>query len=144
VPLAWGGWDDDDKAEAKEERPKARKELKSKTAFMLDEFAFTGGKLYRGLKKRDRVLQVECDSETDQYAVVPCRVVGVRRFKRGRTMRCIVFLERPKKAKRINVLRLVERLGSLAVKIEKLEADPLVISNPQTIYALGQLWPSTN
>lgn len=144
VPLFWDGWDADDEAEAKDERPKARSELKSKSAFILDEFAFTGGKIYNGLKKNHRVLPVECDSETDRYAVVPCRVLRVRRFKRGRTMRCIVFLERLKNAKRINVERLVERLGSLVTKIENLDRQPVVLSNPQTIYALGQLWPSTH
>jgi len=139
-PLELTDYDEETQKHYDNEKPKAIKKLNDKSQFILDDFKWTGKKVYEKLKLNQRVLIVEEDNNGWFYLVPPCRVIHIKRWRKGTAFKLIVFLERLKNQKRIRIDRALRKLDTHSGVINNLDVEAKLVEKAATVYQLGQLW----
>jgi hypothetical protein len=130
--------DEEDEAQAKEGRPKARKRMRHPRASKLEEFYWWGSDLIGRLNEGDLVIQVE--DEAGKNMVFPQgRVLHIQEYRKGRSRSGVVFTEIPKQLRRKSVLSVVKRLGRGARLLGSLQR-PQVLRDREFAHKLLNLW----
>ena len=120
-------------------RPKARKRLRSRHNFSVDEFFWSGLDLLGRLHVDDLILQVTDESPSKQMVSPLGRVLHIEKYKLGRTWSGVVFVEVSNGLRRKNQRSIVASLGSDAKFLADLKG-PKVLRDTAFVHSLLNLW----
>ncbi len=87
---------------------------------------------------RQRVLQIVEEGSGKEYAEAPYRVVRVQRYRVRNSSRVMVFVERKKRSRRVGLGRLLERLGPMGERLNRLKTS-FELKDKALVYQLGQI-----
>ena len=139
VKLETGAWIDEDYVQQDAGEPLARKKLKNTRHYVVDDFVWTPEGFGRKVRVGQRVLQIVEESSERVYAEAPYRVVRVQRYRVGNSSRVMVFVERKKRSRRVGLGRLLERLGPMGERLNRLKTS-IELKDKALVYQLGQIW----
>ena len=139
VKLETGAWIDEDYVQQDAGEPLARKKLKNTRHYVVDDFVWTPAGFGRKVRVGQRVLQIVEESSERVYAEAPYRVVRVQRYRVGNSSRVMVFVERKKRSRRVGLGRLLERLGPMGERLNRLKTS-IELKDMALVYQLGQIW----
>lgn len=139
VKLETGAWIDEDYVQQDAGEPLARKKLKNTRHYVVDGFVWTPAGFGRKVRVGQRVLQIVEESSEKVYAEAPYRVVRVQRYRVRNSSRVMVFVERKKRSRRVGLGRLLERLGPMGERLNRLKTS-IELKDMALVYQLGQIW----
>ena len=142
VPLSHIPWDPEDTQAEADGMAAARRKLGSKRAFKIEDFVWIGVGFIDRLRQYDLIVQAT-DVGRKQIMVSPaCRVLSIKRYKKGRGHRAIVYLESATRFRRKDLNSIIRALGPAARSIGKLKGAK-TIRDWSFAHALLNLWPKT-
>jgi hypothetical protein len=140
VPLVREDWEPDEAEQEEQFMPKAQKKLRSPRRFFVEDFSWRGDGFLNRLKDGDIVVQAIDEGKNRIMVSSPARVLYIRRYKKGRSNRGIVFLESAKDVQRKNLKAVVARVGPLVKRICEANSARSLRDLP-AVHALLNLWP---
>jgi len=136
VPLVIKQWGERDYQEAEKGRPEARRRMRSTRRFTLDEFSWSGAP-FTGNKVQLGHLVLQITREGDQKFVTrPGIITYIRQYQQRGKHRAIVFVEVPRRSRRINLKRALRVLGPAASELRTLRSSPRMVRNLARAHAI--------
>lgn len=141
VPLVSEAWEEEDYRQEKYAKVEAKKHLRKRRIFSIEDFLWYGGRFLDRVAREQRVLM--CTDEGKKTMVTPPgRVIAVRRYQHKRGRRAIVCLAVRRTLHRKELKRFIKALGNQGKVFKKL-SSPRKIRDSLLSFKIGAVWPKS-
>jgi hypothetical protein len=102
VPLVRQDWDDKDYEEEKQGMPYAKRKLRSSQRYFVEDFRWNADAFLDRLKEGDLLIQATDEGKKRVMVSPPARVIYIRRYKKERSNRAMIYVESARRVRRKN------------------------------------------